>query len=124
MTGLGCGGSNTEPVTGQVVWEDGSPAGELADYTVEAELPDGKTVARGSIGPDGRFTLSTFRPEDGAEPGEYKVLIAPVSRAEFEPPLTVTIPAKYHTFETSGLSFTVVRGQKNEPILKISKNKK
>lgn len=56
LMAAGCSSSATVPVSGQVVWEDGSPAGELTGYTVEAELPAGKTVTRGNIGPDGRFT--------------------------------------------------------------------
>lgn len=121
VIGLGCSASPTEPVTGQVVWEDGTPAVELEQYSVEAELPEGKTVTRGNIGPDGRFTLSTFRPNDGAEPGEYKAIITPIPRTEIDPPLKVTIPTKYQSYEKSELRFTVTRGQKNEPVLKISK---
>lgn len=48
-------------------------------------------------------------------------MIVPIPRTEIDPPLPVTIPTKYHTFKTSGLSFTVVRGEKNEPVLKLNR---
>lgn len=118
---LGCGESPTVPIQGQVVWEDGTPAGDLEGYAVEAEIKGGKHVARGPIGPEGRFVLSTFNEHDGAEPGEYMVLVAPIPRGEHEPPVPVALPERFQSFETSGLSFTVRRGKPNEVVLKVSR---
>src|SRR5262245_28250224 len=63
------------PVDGVVVWQDGSPAKELEGSHVVFELPEKKAGARGAIRADGTFRVSTYKPDDGALPGEHKVFI-------------------------------------------------
>src|SRR5438445_7464967 len=70
----GCG-NGVYPVEGKVVWKDGSPAKELEGSHVVFDLPEQKTGARGIIQADGSFHLTTHKPNDGALPGDYKVLI-------------------------------------------------
>src|SRR5262249_44560620 len=71
LTGAAGCNSGRYPVTGRVVYEDGSPlteGGVVGEATV-----DGKNVmARGTVGSDGRFEWGTERPGDGARPGSYK----------------------------------------------------
>src|SRR5438477_10167409 len=74
----GCGRSGPYPVEGKVVWEDGSPAKELAMAQVVFDLPEMQISSRGSIQPDGTFRLTTYKPNDGAMPGEYKVMVLEV----------------------------------------------
>src|SRR5262245_25725866 len=78
----GCG-SGLYPVTGRVVFEDGSP---LDEGIVICETYDGeKTVmARGNIQRDGTFRLGTIKPGDGARPGKYRVLVVPRGRTQAE----------------------------------------
>lgn len=121
LLAAGCGGGRTARVEGQVVWEDGKPAKELSGYQVESSVPGGKSSARGDIDAEGHFVLSTFEPGDGAEPGTHKVVISPVPRAEFEPAPKVKLPSRYAKPETSGLSFLVERGKKNEVTLTVSR---
>lgn len=62
----------TYPVAGTVKYKSKPVDGA----TVTFYLTDGKGSAVGSTGPDGSFTLSSFRPGDGAVAGNYKVSIA------------------------------------------------
>lgn len=75
----GCGGaSGPVPVRGTVTL-DGQP---LANATVQflAGSPDARD-AMGTTDADGAFSLSTFKPGDGALPGKYKVVIQPPAGA-------------------------------------------
>jgi hypothetical protein len=93
-------------VSGTVAY-DGKP---LANGYVTL-IPDGPgETASGQIGPDGRFTLSTFAPGDGVRPGAYKVRIASyLSEARMDVPGSgkPAVPEKYWDANTSGLTFKV-----------------
>lgn len=117
----GCGQSRTVPVRGQVLWDDGSPAGDLVGYTVESTVPGSTVSARADIGADGRFTMSTFVQGDGTEPGTHQVSIAPIPRGETDPPPKVKLPARYADAQKSGLTFTVERGKTNDVKLTVSR---
>jgi hypothetical protein len=117
----GCGQSRTVRVEGQVRWDDGSPAGDLDGYLVESFIPGSVSSSRSSIGPDGRFAMSTFGREDGVEPGTHKVRITLLARGEFEPPPKVKLPPRYANPDTSGLSFTAERGRVNVVTLTVSR---
>src|SRR5262245_12374499 len=68
---LGCGQGKTVKVEG-VVTLDGKP---LPAATVTF-VPDGNgRAASGRTDQDGIFRLTTFRTDDGAVPGEYKVTV-------------------------------------------------
>src|SRR5262245_17692567 len=60
----GCGGSSLYPVHGNVVWENGAEARELAGGLVISESVNGAVGARGDIEQDGSFRLSTHKPGD------------------------------------------------------------
>jgi hypothetical protein len=78
----GCGGTSLAPVRG-VVKLDGSP---LADASVEFIAQDqGGRDASGFTDANGVFTISTFKPGDGAMPGKYKVVIQPTAAVEGPP---------------------------------------
>lgn len=114
----GCGrGPSVYPVHGQIVYEDGSPATDLAGGTVTFESVDREATAEqagmaswGVVKSDGTFTLGTFKPADGALPGKHRVAISPapdmIEGVVTEPPISV----KYGTVETSGLEAEVTRG--------------
>ena len=71
----GCGGgSGPVPVRG-VVKLDGKPVANAA-VTFVAQDPGGRD-AHGSTDANGAFELSTHKPNDGALPGKYKVVITP-----------------------------------------------
>jgi hypothetical protein len=108
----GCGDSRVVPVQGQFVWPDGAPA-DLETYVVEASVEGSKVTAQGSVDKEGKFTLTTFKPGDGAEPGTHQVIVMPAPRAEFERPPRVKLPARYARAATSRLTIQVERGKPN-----------
>ncbi|MCI0462749.1 MAG: hypothetical protein L0Z62_37860 [Gemmataceae bacterium] len=115
----GCG-TRTHPVEGKVLWQDGSPATELAGGVVVFESKDSPSSARGELQADGSFRLTTHKPGDGAFPGRYRVLITealPQDSDRVPPP---KMDRKFQAFETSGLEFTV-EPSKNEPVFKVDR---
>lgn len=76
----GCNSSGMQPVDGLVTWKDGTPAKELAGSLIFFEQPEKQVSARGQIGPDGSFQLTTLKENDGAPVGEHLVLIIEVGR--------------------------------------------
>lgn len=116
---LGCGSSapHTIPVSGTVTF-DGKP---LSKGTISFIPAGDKTEfgrpATGNIDPQGNYTLSTFKPGDGAVPGKYQVAVvsianepSPEEMAEKGAQITSTIPAGYNSPMTSGLRATVEAG--------------
>lgn len=114
---VGCGSSKYSPVSGQLVFPDGTPVTGLEGGTVvfETTSPDGQLVsASGPIDAQGKFTLGTEAVSDGALPGKHRVLITPPAVSGDVPPPPVIDP-KYGAFETSGLEVEVTAG-KNESV--------
>lgn len=113
----GCGGSQpkTYPVTGTVT-SQGKP---LPDAIVTF-VPEQGRHASGVTDAEGKFTLTTVQPGDGAMAGRYRVIVSekPAEMAEgdySEPAETQTrIPIKYAEPIESGLSFEVKPDAANE----------
>ena len=108
----GCGSSMGQ-IDGKVVWQDGSPAKELAGSQVVFESAELKVSARGVIGPDGTFKLGTRTREDGAPVGDYEVTVIEHRRnanAEGTALVPAVLPPKYADLKTSGLTATVKSG--------------
>jgi hypothetical protein len=78
---------------------------------MEAEIDGKRVMARGAIGSDGRFTLASQRPDDGAFAGTYRVRVLP--QVVIDGPATRGLDPRFQSFDTSGLSFEVGSG-KNE----------
>ena len=108
----------TFAVTGKVVLADGKP---LTAGRVTFVAKDGlKPPASGEVAADGRFTLTTRAPNDGAIPGDYKVRVEPaaagagVGKAR---PRGLRFPVKYVDEDSSGLTVTVKAAENTlEPI--------
>ena len=125
----GCGGPKLYPVAGQLVWEDGSAARQLAGGLVVFESQEAKMSARGEIQADGTFRLSTVQPGDGALEGQHRVLIevprlreADLGDRREPPPL---LDPRLGSFETSGLVVRVERtnNQLTLPLKKVTATK-
>ena len=71
---IGCGESKipTYPVSGTVVFDDGSP---VRTGTVELSSKDHKLAATGKIRDDGTFVLGTYESDDGACAGGHRVIV-------------------------------------------------
>jgi hypothetical protein len=75
--GAGCGSDGTYPVSGQLVYEDNQqPVTELAGFSVTFTSQALGKSASGTVGGDGTFRLTSVRPNDGAFPGTYKVIVS------------------------------------------------
>jgi len=101
-------------VRGQVFYH-GRPLGSGTVTFVPAEPGP---PASGEIQPDGQFSLSTFRPGDGALPGRYAVMVIAVGNTaghlptEANPPTALLVPRKYASHRTSNLTADVTESSK------------
>jgi len=115
VTAAGCG-PRMYPVRGTVTLEDGTP---LAKGLVIFERFEGgrALTARGDIGPDGSYELSTEKPGDGVPPGKYRVSINPLDTSD-TPDEQKVLPfdVKYLNLKTSGLEYEVKAGANEFPI--------
>lgn len=127
----GGGGSSTGPKTSPVsgtVTQGGKP---LEGATIRFVRADGKGGAAGRTDANGRYTLSTAKPGDGAEAGQYKVAITkfeqaaatgsssekdyvPPKEGESAPPPKSLLPEKYGNPDASGLTATVKDSGENK----------
>jgi hypothetical protein len=116
----GCGGGlKTYPVEGRITYDDGSPVkgGTISFESDSGTATDGKPTpiyARGTIGADGSFRLVTNRELKGAIAGVHRVAIdePPVAGSDFDvlqagPRNKRVIPAKFASYNTSGLEVTI-----------------
>jgi hypothetical protein len=107
------------PVTGKVLY-NGKP---LEFGSVTFQPPSGQ-AARGKIQSDGSFSLSTYRPGDGAVVGSHKVRITcyesqgrTIAKGAGEQSLgKLLIPERYTFFDQSGLT-AEVRPDPSGPIV-------
>lgn len=108
----GCGGPGVTQVTGRVTLADGKvPTGV---YVMFMDDVNGRSPS-GMVEADGRYTLTTEKPGDGAFPGVYKISFAPPSPADSSQPTPPTpFHDKYLRVSTSGLEREVKPGQTNE----------
>ncbi len=116
----GCSGRTPYPVSGRIVYEDGTPVDALQGGSVTFESLALNVSSSGSIQEGGQFKLDFLRADDGALAGTYKVSFGLPDRfAEVAPsrqpvaseyldqsrtPLTVTVEEKSNT-----LTLTVKR---------------
>jgi hypothetical protein len=100
----GCGRPKY-PVSGVVVYDDGSPFPSGGIVAIEADIDGKRVMSRGGIAPDGRFVLASERPGDGAFAGSYRVRLLP--HVVIDGPATVGIADRFQSFDTSGLTFDV-----------------
>jgi hypothetical protein len=103
----GCG-SGRYPVSGRVTYEDGSPV-EAGIVIGEATVNDELVGVQGNIERDGSFRWGADTPGDGALPGEYRVIVVPVSLGDSElaEGKLPAVHSKFTRYETSGITFEV-----------------
>lgn len=116
---MGCGPRglpNMVPIRGRVTL-DGQPL-TTGSVIYAPKIPGGRQ-AKGELGGDGTFTLTTLRPGDGAQAGEYLVSVISFKPYPGDPTREQieaaggmldresAIPKKYSDPATSGLSDSV-----------------
>jgi hypothetical protein len=107
---VGCGGKGVVPVSGRVTLVGGEP---VQGATVVFENREKRLSSSGRTDAEGRFRLTTFKVNDGALPGDYRISIVPPSAADSSQPQPRRVFAdKYLSPDSSGLSLAVERGMK------------
>jgi hypothetical protein len=107
----------TYEVKGRVLLASGQPLSVGRIYFVPRSEP--ALAALGEIGPDGSFTLATYKPGDGAVPGDYRVRIEPTPANPRALPKArwPRVHRKYTDEDSSGLTVAVKAGTNQlEPI--------
>lgn len=115
----GCGASfpepeiiKTAPVSGRLTYNGKA----VPSYKVVFTPTDGRKVAMGTTDADGKFTLGTNQPGDGAAIGGHKVTVSydpppevdsavasPIDTPAQMPKAAVEVPKKYTSADTSDL---------------------
>jgi hypothetical protein len=119
LAAAGCGGTPTYPVEGKLVYKDGTPVTGGGQVLFQAADPNTKGNPRGNLQDDGSFRMGTFDDTDGVPEGRYLIAVVPTplrsrkSAPQDWPPFQ----KKYMNHETSGLEFTVTRGNNQCPII-------
>jgi hypothetical protein len=125
LMAVGCGGASppTFPVTGKVLFADGSP---VTHGIIEFAPRDGGEAARSTIAADGSFDLKTGT-RRGAAPGAYRIAVIQVASAEDVAPRQhqahakqLRVPAQYRSPETSGLERTIEAGATKDLVIPLS----
>jgi hypothetical protein len=142
LASLGCGGSGfatPEPVSGRVFFQDKPVEGARVTFLSTSE---GGRSASGTTDSQGNFSLTTFKRNDGAIPGDYVVTISKFEGQSGGGPIDISegdygadygammeasargdteamvgkaqLPEKYGNPADSGLQRSVVKGQPNE----------
>jgi len=110
----GCGGASvaTHPVEGQIVRADGSPL-DTGRVEFRGTASDGSVVnAHGRIESNGTFRLTTFTEGDGAIAGEHQVIVLNPAVTDGDGPAPPDpFPARYRSYESSGLTANVEPGE-------------
>ena len=121
LVASGCGNERElAPVTGKVIYQ-GKP---LSFGTVMLQAPSGQP-ATGRIRTDGTFELETCGEGGGAPVGEMRVRVLCFECQGPNPPKDGSqgqplIPHKYTSYESSGLTFEVKPGQRQELIIDVT----
>jgi len=132
----GDGKPEVAPTTGVVTY-DGEPVAKASvAFVPMGEAPN----AIGTTDDEGRFTLTTFNPGDGAVVGAHRVIVVPhnpnleqlsgdmsdpneylaaVAEAEAREKQS-SLPPRYASVETTDLTVTVKPGTENELSLKLT----
>src|SRR5690348_7194032 len=111
---IGCGPRNrphfekTVSINGKVTLGNGSPVRGGLITLHPKDVTKGES--RGTIDKDGRFTLGTYKINDGAMPGQYTVTVEPIvfdKTGNPRPDRSLAIPPKYTSSESSDLTVEI-----------------
>lgn len=107
---VGCdsGRLKTYPVQGKVVFADGSP---VKVGTIETKSVEHGIQSTGQIERDGSFTLTTYKPNDGAVAGKHECVVVQFIQIEeipnYRPSTLGVVHRKHSMYSSSQLNFTI-----------------
>jgi hypothetical protein len=120
----GCGGDGRKPVfpvEGQVLWKGKPPVGaQIVFHPVGQTGPDALNPA-GQVDSQGKFTLTTYKANDGAPAGDYQVTIDHWESPGRDLPAVNKLPPEFSRVASSGLSAKVVEGPNQLPTFELKK---
>jgi hypothetical protein len=108
------------PTTGQVFYEGKPAVGAVVVFHPQGDEADPKIMPVGETDKNGKFSLTTFKKEDGGPAGDYKVTVVlikpkPKDREILDPLAKSYLPAKYGDRSTTPLRVTVKEGRNELP---------
>lgn len=118
---FGCGQTQIEtyPVSGTVVFDDGSP---VRTGTIELFSREHSLTAAGKIREDGSFELGTYSSSDGACAGDHQVIVTQLiindGTVKHSKDHGMPVDPVFASYNTSTLKATIKEQEKN--ILKLS----
>jgi hypothetical protein len=114
FTGCSNGQLPTYPVSGRVIFPDGSP---VHMGSIEFKSLEHPIQARGTIANDGSFRLSTYGENDGAVAGNHRCVVTQFVIVEdipnFKPSHEGVVHPRFGSYQTSGLEFDVSDSEEN-----------
>jgi hypothetical protein len=109
------------PARGEVTFE-GKPIPNAAIFLHPVRVRDPLfTRPRAVVQEDGTFVLGTYRKDDGAPAGEYKVTVQWFSKADGRGVSLNLLPAKYAAPETSDLTVRIQEGDNHIPPVQLTR---
>lgn len=119
-TGCSDGKPRAYPARGRVVFTTGSP---VHVGTIELKSREHGIQARGEIGDDGSFVLTTYREGDGAVAGVHDCVVVQMVFAEnvqgHRPSKLGVVHPRYGSYSTSGLNVEIRPDQENVLEVKV-----
>jgi hypothetical protein len=113
----GCGGPSPVSAGGTIAYQEKPVANANVQFVPTGQGQERK-IATGETDAEGKFTVGTVKPSDGAVPGDYTVTVTPKGPAatagNYELPSKPPFPAHYSDATTSSLKVTVKRGDANQ----------
>lgn len=118
---LGCSDRlRTYPASGRVEFTSG---GVVHVGTVELKSREHGVQARGSIGGDGSFVLSTYDAGDGAVEGAHDCVVVQFVMTEdvagHKPSTIGVVDRRYASYATSGLQVDISPNKSNEVLIRV-----
>ncbi len=109
----------TYPVNGKVQFKSGSP---VRVGTIELKSRQHNIHSRGTLNPDGTFTLTTYEDGDGAIAGKHDCVIVQFVMTEglqsHRPSAIGVVDRRYNSYTTSGITVDI-EAKKNEITIEV-----
>jgi hypothetical protein len=123
-SGCGSGGPYPQPVHGQVLYNSRPIAEALIVFHPLGEYPKDWPKPTGYSDANGRFQLTTLRPNDGAAAGEYAITVEQREKKQLGEDLVRDgpnlLPPRYADSQSSGFRHQVQPGSNEVPALKLT----
>ena len=125
VTLTGCGGSDSNrvavhPASGAIQFRGQPISGALVSLHPKDGAGTGAPSPRATVGPDGKFALSTYEGQDGAPEGDYVLTVQwykPIRQGKEIVGGPNVLPPKYALAKTSDLKIKIAAGENNlQPI--------